>query len=129
MSLDFSDPRLTAYALDELDAAERAEVEAQLAGDPERRRLVEEIRATARLLTEHLQNEPHPKLTPKQREAIEARLQTAKPAPSRRNVVDRKPLIGIFGRQLLPQAPGALDLHFRPLGGRTCHRYRTVLAV
>ena len=36
MSLDFSDPRLTAYALDELDAAERAEVEAELAGDPER---------------------------------------------------------------------------------------------
>ena len=80
MSLDFSDPRLTAYALDELDAAERAEVEAELAGDPERRRLVEEIRATARLLTEHFQNEPRPKLTPEQREAIEARLQTAKPA-------------------------------------------------
>jgi Ca-activated chloride channel homolog len=77
MSLDFSDPRLTAYALDELDATERAEVEAELAGDPERRRLVEEIRATARLLTEHFQNEPRPKLTPKQREAIEARLQTA----------------------------------------------------
>ena len=77
MSLDFSDPRLTAYALDELDAAERAEVEAQLAGDPERRRLVEEIRATARLLTEHLQNEPSPKLAPEQREAIETRLQSA----------------------------------------------------
>ena len=78
MSLDFSDPRLIAYALDELDAAERAEVEAQLVGDPERRRLVEEIRATARLLTEHFQNEPRPKLAPEQREAIEARLQTAK---------------------------------------------------
>src|SRR5271165_7657376 len=77
MSLDFSDPRLTAYALDELDATERAEVEAELAGDPERRRLVEEIRATARLLTEHFQNEPRPKLTPEQRETIEARLRTA----------------------------------------------------
>src|SRR5215471_7388332 len=79
MSLDFSDPRLTAYALDELDAVERAVVEAQLVDDPERRRLVEEIRATARLLTEQLQNEPSPKLAPEQREAIEARLQTAKP--------------------------------------------------
>ena len=85
MSLDFSDPRLTAYALDELDAVERAAVEAQLAGDPERRRLVEEIRATARLLTEHLQNEPRPKLAPEQRAAIEARLQTAtQPKPKRR---------------------------------------------
>jgi Ca-activated chloride channel family protein len=89
MTLDFSDPRLTAYALDELDAAERAEVEAQLAGDPERRRLVEEIRATARLLTEHLQNEPRPKLAPEQREAIEARLQAAKPAPPRRPWIKR----------------------------------------
>ena len=77
MSHDFSDPRLTAYALDELDAAERAEVEAQLAGDPERRRFVEEIRTTARLLTEQLQKEPSPKLATEQREAIETRLQTA----------------------------------------------------
>ncbi|HMB04679.1 MAG TPA: von Willebrand factor type A domain-containing protein [Isosphaeraceae bacterium] len=71
MPLDYSDPRLTAYALDELDAAERAEVEAQLAGDPERRRFVEEIRATARLLTEQLHKEPSPKLATEQSEAIE----------------------------------------------------------
>ena len=44
------DPRLTAYALGELEAGERAAVEAALQTDPAARAAVEEIRATARRL-------------------------------------------------------------------------------
>jgi Ca-activated chloride channel family protein len=83
MSLDFSDPRLTAYALDELDEPERVEVETILAADADARRFVEEVRATARLLTEQLQHEPHPMLAPAHREAIEAKIPTA-PRPRNR---------------------------------------------
>ena len=64
MPFDPDDPRLTAYALGELDAADRAEVEALLADSPEARRFVEEIRATARLLTEQLHQEPAPASPP-----------------------------------------------------------------
>ena len=91
MSLDFSDPRPTAYALDELDAAERAEVEAELAGDPERRRLVDEICATARLLTEHFQSYPRPtayaldELDAAERAEVEAELAGD---PERRRLVE-----------------------------------------
>ena len=42
------DPRLTAYALGELDDAERSAIEVLLAESPESRQFVEDIRATAR---------------------------------------------------------------------------------
>jgi Ca-activated chloride channel homolog len=66
------DPRLTAYALGELDDDERAAVEAAVAGDPEARAAIEAIRATSGLLTEALQAEGRPELTPAQRQAIRA---------------------------------------------------------
>jgi Ca-activated chloride channel family protein len=74
MPLDPTDPRLTAFALGELDEAERATVEAELADSAEGRQFVDEIRATARLLTEQLRQEPSPGLAPAQHEAIEGRL-------------------------------------------------------
>jgi Ca-activated chloride channel homolog len=77
---DLNDPRLTAYALGELDQAERAAVEAQMSDCAETRRLVEEIQATARLLTEQLHREPSPGLALPQHAAIEAEL---KPKPRR----------------------------------------------
>ena len=49
--------QLTAYALGELDEAERAEVEAQLATDPDARDHVEQVRATATRLRDDLQLE------------------------------------------------------------------------
>src|SRR3954454_21743250 len=80
MTFDASDPRLTAYALGELDdhdgADDRAEVEAMLAASPEAQSFVEEVRATARLLAEHLQREPSPGLAPEHHRAIEQTLQS-----------------------------------------------------
>ena len=66
------DPRLTAYALNELDGAERAEVDALLAKDETARRAVEEIRATAGTLAAELGREPASSLTELQRTRIAA---------------------------------------------------------
>lgn len=54
------DPRLTLYALGEMEATERAAFEALLAGDPSARAAVEEIRRTAALLGDALEQEPMP---------------------------------------------------------------------
>ncbi len=58
------DPQLTAYALGELDEAERAAVEARLRDDPAARAAVEAIRATARQLETALAGEPLPEVSP-----------------------------------------------------------------
>ena len=50
MTFDPNDTRLTAYALGELEGAERDEIETQLAGCAESRKYVEEVREMARLL-------------------------------------------------------------------------------
>lgn len=55
---DPEDPRLTAYALGEMDAAERAEFEQWLRLQPDAQNAVEEIRATAALLGTALADEP-----------------------------------------------------------------------
>src|SRR5688572_1348567 len=52
------DPRLTAYALGELDPAETAAVEAALRNDPVAREIVADIRATAAQLEAALGAEP-----------------------------------------------------------------------
>jgi Ca-activated chloride channel family protein len=54
------DPRLTAYALGELDPAEHAAVEAALRDDPAARAAVEQIRGLAAQLTDALAHEPMP---------------------------------------------------------------------
>jgi hypothetical protein len=54
------DPRLTAYALDELDAAERGACEAALRGDPALRAAVDGIREAARQLESALAAEEEP---------------------------------------------------------------------
>src|SRR5262245_50848902 len=70
------DPRLTAYALGELDDAERPEVEDRLSLDPEARRFVEDIRRTAELLTAELrkESESNPGLVPGQTHTSGGRL-------------------------------------------------------
>lgn len=73
MKFDPEDPKWTAYALDELDPAERARLEAQLLTDGHARRHVEEIRATARKVREALSMEPSASLTSAQRDAIHER--------------------------------------------------------
>ena len=78
------DPRLTAYALGELDEAERPEVEALIQSDPEAAHLVAEVLATARLLTDQLRLEAAPKLGDLRLQMIAARLVPDPPARPRR---------------------------------------------
>ncbi len=73
MKINPNDPKLTAYALGELDETERAELEAQIGKSEELRQAVDEIRHTAELLSNELQAEPLATLTFDQRRAIEAK--------------------------------------------------------
>jgi Ca-activated chloride channel family protein len=73
---DADDARLSAYALGELDESERASVEQLLATDPEARKFVDELRATARALESELANEKMPELTAAQRDGIVGRAQS-----------------------------------------------------
>jgi len=77
MTFQENDPRLTAYALGELDEAERREVEALLADDEQARQAVEETRRLAGMLTDDLADEPALELTADQRQRV-----LAAPAPS-----------------------------------------------
>lgn len=54
------DPRLTAYALGEMEPAERAKFEQWLAANPAAQQAVEDIRATAAMLGTALADEPAP---------------------------------------------------------------------
>ncbi|HET7626535.1 MAG TPA: von Willebrand factor type A domain-containing protein [Verrucomicrobiae bacterium] len=78
MKLNPDDPRLTAYALGELNADERAEIETALRENPECRRAVEEIRQTAAMLSGNFAKESSPKLSQEQRNAIEEQLHSGK---------------------------------------------------
>ena len=71
MTLQPDDPKITAYALGELDDAEVAAVEAALADDPAARAEVEAIRALAGDLTAELAGEAGERLTATQRQAVE----------------------------------------------------------
>src|SRR6266550_8241288 len=74
MKITPDDPRLTPYALDELDGAERKAIEAELEDSDECQREVDEIARTAALLSAELAAEPLPQLTYAQQLAIEAKL-------------------------------------------------------
>ena len=59
MTMHLDDPRLTAYALGELDdSRERLEVEALVSNSDEARELVDEIRRTASMLSDELGVDP-----------------------------------------------------------------------
>ncbi len=75
---NFDEARLTAYALNELDAAERGEVEKILAANAEARRWVEEVRQTARQLEKELAGEECPALTAEQTRALQQQIRAAK---------------------------------------------------
>mgnify|MGYP003331755253 FL=1 len=60
ISLTPDDPRLTAFALGELDGDERAAVSAAIAASPDLQAVVDEIRATAAQLESALAAEPAP---------------------------------------------------------------------
>ena len=80
MAQNRDDPKLTAYALGELDEAEAKEVEARLAEDEAARQYVQETRDLAERLTEELRREPAPALSEAQRKVVVLR---AKQKPGR----------------------------------------------
>ena len=71
MSVDRSDPRLTAYAFDELSLTEKAELEAELASDEAAAKELAEIRQTLKFLQTELTRTAPPKLEPPRRQEIE----------------------------------------------------------
>ncbi len=72
MNQNLDDPKLTAYALGELDEADRAKIETLLSSDPTARQFVEETRAFAAQLEEGLKAAPVPDITAEQKEKISA---------------------------------------------------------
>ena len=76
MNIDPKDPRLTAYALGELENEDgRVEIKKALEDSEELTRVVAQILQTATLITEELQKEPSPGLAPKHQQRIESELQ------------------------------------------------------
>ena len=96
MKTNFDEAKLTAYALDELDAAERADVEKILATDADARRWVEEVRQTATQLQNEFQSEECPALTTEQTRAIQKKIREDKPGFWTRQWFPRFRLIEAF---------------------------------
>lgn len=77
--IDENDPRLTAYALGELEGDEAKPIEDALAAQPELRDAVEEVRAMSRILASELQKEPLSTLSETQRAELAAAAKGAVP--------------------------------------------------
>src|SRR5205085_11013274 len=77
MKPEIDETLLTAYALGELDARDRARVAAHVEIDAEARRYVEDVREAASVVTGELSQEPAEGLLQIQRELIEQRLRDA----------------------------------------------------
>jgi Ca-activated chloride channel family protein len=86
MREELDEPKVTAYALDELEGVERAELETKIAASETARRDVEEIRAAAVALREAFAAVPRHELTPEQRRAVEALASRESGSPARRRV-------------------------------------------
>jgi Ca-activated chloride channel family protein len=89
MTLRPDDPRLTAYALGELEPSEIAMLVSELEQSPEARAELDAIRQTARLLEDELRDTPVSGLGSEHRGRIEHALR--EPAPAPENVVPLKP--------------------------------------
>ncbi len=92
MNDDLMDLKRTAYAVGELDATERAVIEAELASSPQRRAQVADMRSTARVVTGAFAVEQSPGLSELHHLAIESRIQQLSASESgaaRRNLRDR----------------------------------------
>jgi len=91
MTVQPDDPRLTAYALGELEPSEQAMFIAELEQSPEARAELDAIRQTARLLEDELRDAPVSGLGDEHRGRIEEALRAPAPAPEPENVVPLKP--------------------------------------
>ena len=74
---DFDEAKLTAYALNELDAAERGAVEKILAENADARRWMAEVQQTATLLEGELKAEECPALTSAQARELQQKIRAA----------------------------------------------------
>jgi Ca-activated chloride channel family protein len=81
MTIASNDPRLTAYALGEMNDSDRLAFEALLADDPAAKEEIESIRRTAALLVAELGQGAPSELTKTQRSRIEQAAQASVPAP------------------------------------------------
>ncbi len=81
------DPQFTAFALGELDAKARAEVERALSGDTDLQRALEELRAFAVLLENVFEEEPMPGLSAPQVARIRAELDSEEPEREDRRLI------------------------------------------
>lgn len=70
MSVNLNDPKLTAYALGELDGPELREMEELVNKSEEARKYVQEVRQTAEMLQSELKSEPQLKLDDAQRAKV-----------------------------------------------------------
>jgi Ca-activated chloride channel family protein len=84
MTIDRDDPRLTAYALGEMEKSEREAFEALIAEDPEAQDEVEALRALGLQLEAELSAEAAPELRPAAREAL---FEAARPRPAWRRLL------------------------------------------
>jgi len=109
MSIDIDDPRLTAYALGELDPPDREQIEQALAYSPELREEVEQIRQVAALLADELAAEPMPHLTPAQERALCLAAQPrSRPAQTGRTIPLRSLLALAAGVAILASLAGLI---------------------
>jgi Ca-activated chloride channel homolog len=73
MKISSDDPKLTAYALGELDKNEVEQIERELQNSPELRKAIAEVRETAALLKRELSNEPALSLSDTQKSDVLAK--------------------------------------------------------
>ncbi|MEP6664325.1 MAG: hypothetical protein ABJC04_11750 [Verrucomicrobiota bacterium] len=73
MKLTPDDPKLTAYALGELDKSEAEQIEREVQNNPELRQAIAEVRETAALLKRELSDEPTLSLTEMQKSDVLAK--------------------------------------------------------
>ncbi|MBI1314443.1 DUF3520 domain-containing protein [bacterium] len=81
-SFNPDDPRLTAFVLGELDAADRAAVEELLESSSEARTFVDDLQGTIGILRDELSAEPAPALTNEQRAALQRTAESVSDAAS-----------------------------------------------
>jgi Ca-activated chloride channel family protein len=116
MNLEKNDPKLTAYALNELPETERQAVEKELAANPEAQKTVDEIRALAGQLNAHYAEEGNLCLTDAQREAIfaAARKKKANIIPFPRHVWVPLVVAASFGGIFLMLSPTLVVYNLAP---------------
>ncbi len=76
--LNMNDPRLTAYALGELNEAETKEIERLLASIPDAEKFVREVRDMSGLLSAKMKSEPLPAFSQLERERLKAKFSEKK---------------------------------------------------